>query len=426
MLISAPLRGDHVRILIITQYFWPESFKVNDLALGLQARGHLVEVLTGMPNYPAGRYFDGYRATSPLREDYHGITVHRVPLVPRGVGRAWKLALNYASYAALASLRVLGLGRQRWDVAFLFVGSPVTAILPAVVLRRAWRVPSVLWVLDLWPESVTASGLVLSPFLIGAIRRLSSWLYRSADLVLGSSEAFAPRLQALGVKPERIGYLPGWAEDSYAAPVDVRHASEPWKGGFTVMFAGNLGRVQGLETALDAAERLRDEPAVRFVLVGDGALRPWLEEEVKRRGLEGRVFLIGRHPVSDMPALFARASAMLVSLKPDEIMSLTVPGKLQTYMAAGRPVLGSIDGEAARVIVESGAGFVSSAGDAAGLAENVLRMLRMPAQDRERLGECGRAYCRANFDREVCLDTVEAALTRVANASKVSSRRTGR
>jgi len=426
MVTSAPLRGDHVRILIITQYFWPESFKVNDLALGLLARGHLVEVLTGMPNYPAGRYFDGYRATSPLREDYHGIAVHRVPLVPRGRGRAWNFVLNYASYAVLASLRVLGLARRRWDVTFLFVGSPVTAILPALVLRRFWRVPSVLWVLDLWPESVTASGMVRSPFLIGAIRRISSWLYRSADLVLGSSEAFAPRLKALGVAPHRIGYLPGWAEDSYAIPVEAGGAPEPWEGGFVVMFAGNLGRVQGLETVLDAAEHLRTEPAVRWVLVGDGALRSWLEEEVKRRKLGERVFLVGRHPVSAMPALFAKASAMLVSLKPDEIMSLTVPGKLQTYMAAGRPVLGSIDGEAARVIAESGAGFVSAAGDAAGLAENVTRMLGMPPGEQALLGERGRAYCRAHFDREGCLDTVEAALTRVANAAQVSSRRTGR
>jgi colanic acid biosynthesis glycosyl transferase WcaI len=423
-----PPRGDHVRILVITQYFWPESFKVDDLALGLQARGHSVEVLTGMPNYPAGRYFDGYRPFSPLREDYHGITIHRVPHVPRGDGRALRMALNYASYAWLASLRILGLGRRGWDVAVVFGMSPVTQAFPAVVLRRLFRVPFVHWVLDLWPESVTASGLIRSPFLVRVIGRVSSWLYRSADLVLGSSAAFAPRLQSLGVDPDRLGYLPSWAEDSYAAPVEASSSREPWEGGFAVMFAGNLGRVQGLDTVLDAAGRLRDRPEIRWVFVGDGSLRPWLEEEVRRRDLAGSVFLVGRRPVSAMPALFAKADAMLVSLKPDPIISLTVPGKLPTYLAAGRPVLGTIDGEAARVIAESGAGFVSPAGDAAGLAANVTRMVGMPPAERALLGERGRAYCRAHFDREGCLDEVEAALIRVAKAGagRASSTRTGR
>lgn len=417
-----------MRILIVTQYFWPESFKVNDLALGLRARGHFVEVLTGMPNYPSGSYFEGYHPTSPSTEDYHGILVHRVPLVPRGDGRALRLILNYASYAVLACARVVTVGRREWDVALVFGLSPITLVLPAIALKKLHGVPYVHWVLDLWPESVTASGLVRNRFVVAAIRRLSSWIYRSAALVLGSSEAFAPRLQALGVSPDRLGYLPSWAEDTYSASVDPVAASHPWEGGFTVMFAGNLGRVQALDTLLDAAERLRDDSEVRWVLVGDGSLRPWLEQEVLRRRLEGRVFLIGRHPVSAMPDLFARADAMLVSLKPDEIISLTIPGKLQTYLAAGRPVLGSIDGEAARVIEASGAGLVSAAGDAAGLAANVLRMRRMSPDERKELGERGRAYFRAHFDRERCLDSVEAALTRVARAprSGASSRRTDR
>ena len=422
MLNSPSLPDDHVKILIVTQYFWPETFKVNDLALGLQARGHAVEVLTGMPNYPAGRYFDGYRPTSPWREDYHGIPVHRVPLVPRGNGGAARLVLNYASYALLGSLRALGLGRRRWDAVLVFGLSPVTLILPAVLLRRLFGIPFLLWVLDLWPESITASGLVRSPWIVGLVRRLSSWLYRNAEAVLGSSEAFAPRLRALGVDADRIGYLPNWAEDAYAESAPAPVTPEPWEGGFPIMFAGNLGRVQGLDTLLDAAVLLRDEPSVRWVLVGDGSLLPWLEEEIRRRGLGSQVFLAGRHPVSAMPAFFARAGAMLVSLKPDEILSLTVPGKLQTYMAAARPILGSIDGEAARVIVESGAGLVSPAGDAAALAANVRRMLALSPSERAALGARGQAYCRDRFGREGCLDAVDAALSRVA----ASARRSGR
>ena len=423
MVNSAPNPDESVKILIVSQYFWPETFKVNDLALGLAARGHTVEVLTGMPNYPAGRYFDGYRPTSPWREDYHGIPVHRVPLIPRGAGRARNLMLNYGSYALLGSLRALGLGWRRWDAVLVFGLSPVTLIFPAVVLRRLFGTRFVLWVLDLWPESITASGLVRSRGLVSMVRGLSGWLYRQAERVLGSSQAFAPRLRSLGVNPDRIGYVPSWAEEAYggATPASAS-APAPWESGFPVMFAGNVGRVQALDTMLDAAELLRDDPAVRWVVVGDGSLSPWLADEVERRKLADRVFLLGRHPVSAMPALFAKAGAMLVSLKPDEILSLTVPGKLQTYMAAGRPVLGSIDGEAARVIAEAGCGFVSAAGDAAGLAASVRRMAALPEEERRALGERGRAYCQAHFAREGCLDTLEAALRSAAGAGASATR----
>jgi len=404
-----------VRILIVTQYFWPESFKVNDLARGLAARGHEVEVLTGMPNYPSGTYFDGYRATSPWREDYHGIPVHRVPLVPRGAGRAWKLALNYLSYAFLAAARVLGWGpRRRWDAAFVFEISPITQIFPALVLRALQGVPVAVWVQDLWPESVTASGLVRSPALVAPIRSLSRWLYGRSDLLLGSSAAFLPRLEALGVPRERLGYLPNWAEDIFEGASVPERASEPWEAGFPVVFAGNLGRVQGLETVLEAADLLRDDPEVRWVLAGDGSLQGWLAEEIRRRGLEGKVHLLGRRPMAEMPGLFARAGALLVSLAPDEVVSLTIPSKLQTYLAAGRPVVGCIDGEAARVIEESGAGLASPAGDAAALAANVRRMARLSAAERAVLGERGRAYCRAHFSRDACLASVEAALAGLA------------
>jgi glycosyltransferase involved in cell wall biosynthesis len=405
-----------VRILIISQYFWPESFKINDLALGLESRGHSVAVLTGMPNYPSGKYFEGYRLTSPRREDYHGIEVTRVPIVPRGRGQGWRLALNYASYAALATLRLLRRGRRRWDVALVYEISPVTQILPAVALRRLDKTPFAVWVQDLWPESVTASGLVRSRWVVEVIRRLSRWLYTRADLLLGSSEAFLPRLAAMGVRPDRLGYLPNWAEEAYTGPPGAAPELVPWEGGFTVMFAGNLGRVQGLETVLDAAEILRGEPGVRWVLVGDGSHRGWIEEQCVRRGLSGCVHLLGRRPVADMPGLFARAGAMLVSLKPDEVVSLTIPAKLQTYLAAGRPVLGSIDGEAARVIEASGAGFSARAGDAEGLAANVMRLMRMAPEDRAQLGVRGREYCARHFGRGVCLDRVEEALARLAAA----------
>ncbi len=400
-----------MRVLIISQYYWPETFRVNDLALGLRDRGHEVVVLTGMPNYPAGRYFPGYRPWTPLRESHDGITVLRVPVVPRRDGRALWLSLNYLSYAIVAAVRalVVSLGK-RWDAVLVFQVTPVTQAIPALMVKAFAKAPVVIWVQDIWPESVAASGLVRSPRLLRVARWLSQAIYRRCDRVLGQSEAFIDRLESIGVRKERLSYLPNWAEDLYSRASVAKNDAEAWERGFPVMFAGNMGRVQGLDTLLSAAELLREDPEIRWVFVGDGPLRTWLEEESRARGLADRFHFLGRRPVEAMPDLFARAGAMLVSLKADEILSLTIPSKLQSYLAAGRPVLGSLDGEGARVIERSGAGWASQAGDADALARNMRRMHQLPADELRRLGQRGRAYYLQHFDRGTCLNRLERIL----------------
>jgi glycosyltransferase involved in cell wall biosynthesis len=399
-----------MRVLIVSQYFWPEAFRVNDLAAGLRDRGHEVVVLTGMPNYPGGRYFAGYRPWAPLRERHDGVTVLRVPMVPRRNGRAMWLALSYFSYALLAALRALALVRKRWDAVLVFQVTPVTQAIPALVVRALAKAPVAMWVQDIWPESVAATGLVRSPLLLRVVRWLSQAIYRRCDKVMGQSEAFIARLESLGVPKERLGYLPNWAEEVYGRRPPARNGAERWEEGFPLMFAGNLGRVQALDTLLSAAEVLRDDQQIGWVFVGDGPLRAWLEEESRARGLGDRFHFLGRRPVEAMPDLFARAGAMLVSLKADEILSLVIPSKLQSYLAAGKPVLGSLDGEGARVIEQSGAGWASGAGDAAGLARNIRRMRSLSAGELGALGERGREYYLRHFDRETCLNGLERIL----------------
>jgi colanic acid biosynthesis glycosyl transferase WcaI len=411
-----------MRILIVTEHFWPEDFRINDLASGLRERGHDVSVVTGMPNYPKGRYFDGYGLRGPWRERVDGNVVHRVPIFPRGNGRAWRLALNYASYALLGSLWARS-RRASWDAVLVFQPSPATTIIPALAARRA-GVPVVTWILDLWPDTLESTGMVRNAFLVRAISALSAWLYRRCDHVLGQSPAYTPRLEELGVAPERIGYLPSWAEELYEAPpapASRGATQEPWERGFSVMFAGNLGRVQALDVVLDAAERLRDRTECHWVFVGDGAQRGWLEAEVERRRLAHCVHLVGRRPVEEMPSWFARASAMLVSLKREPILAMTIPGKIQSYLAAGAPIIGSLDGEGARVITESGAGFASPAEDAAALAASVDRMMSLAPQDRAELGKRGRAYYREHFARRAALDRVESTLQRAVDTLQLET-----
>jgi glycosyltransferase involved in cell wall biosynthesis len=402
-----------LRILIVTEHYWPETFRINDLAAGLRERGHELSVVAALPNYPVGRFFDGYGLGGPWRETVDGSVVQRVPVWPRGRGKAWSLALNYSSYV-LTATTWLAAQRPSCDAILVFQPSPVTTIIPALVGRNAGT-PIVAWVLDLWPDTLESTGMLPSKTALRFAGALSGWLYRRCDAVLGQSRAYRARFEAMGVTPDRIGYLPSWAEEVYGtqAPA-VPDQAVPWGGEFSVMFAGNLGKVQALDTVLDAAEEVRRSGrSCHWVFVGDGSARDWLEAEIRRRELGASVHLVGRRPLAEMPSWYARASAMLVSLKPDPVLAMTIPAKIQSYLAASMPILTSMDGEGARVVAESGAGLVSPAGDARGLAENTLKMMDLSVLERAHLGAAGRAYYERNFSRSVALDRIEEVFRRL-------------
>lgn len=403
-----------MRILLLTEHFWPESFQVNDLAAGLSERGHVVEVVTALPNYPRGRFFDGYGLLGPYREHWRGIPVRRVPIVSRGQGGALRLAANYGSFAAVASIALAAMTR-RWDVVLVFQPTPVTTILPALVMRFR-GVPVVAWIQDLWPQTLESTGMVRSARLLGWAAGLSAFLYRRCDRLVVQSPGYASPLESAGVSPARIRYVPNWADALFGQPRGTPAKAHPWQEGFSVMFAGNLGRVQALETVLQAATLLRSGAAVHWVFVGDGSRRDWLAEEVRRRGLEDVVHLVDRRPMAEMPAWFATADAMLVSLARDPVLSLTIPSKVQSYLAAGAPILASLDGAGARVVEESGAGLVSAAEDPVALAENVRRLSALAPAARAELGERGRAHYELHFSREACVRNMESVLEEAARA----------
>ncbi len=417
------LATGRLKILVLTQYYWPESFRITDLAQGLRTRGHEVTVLTGMPNYPGGRFFPGYGAFTPAAEQHDGIAIKRVPLVPRFAGRGWQLAINYLSFALSASVLGPVRCRGRYDAIFVFEPSPITVGIPSAVLRRLKAAPVLFWVQDLWPESLEATGAIRSRRILGWVERLVRWIYRRCDLVLVQSEGFVGRVAALGAGPERIRVLPNWAEGLYrpvAVPADApERALLP--AGFRVMFAGNIGAAQSFETILDAAERLREEREIRWIILGDGHQRPWVEAEIARRGLADSVRLLGRHPMDKMPAYFALADALLVTLRKDPVFALTIPSKVQSYMACGRPIVASLDGEGARVIEAAGCGLTAPAGDAAALAQAVLALHRMPADERARMGERGRAFYLEHFERERLLDRLEGWMLELKGAPACAS-----
>ena len=411
-----------MRILVVSQYFWPENFRVNDLVKEWVQRGHQVTVLTGIPNYPAGKVFDAYRDQPSAFASFEGAEVVRVPMLPRDSG-GLRLMLNYLSFVVGGG--VVGpwrLRRKPADVIFVFEPSPVTVGLPAVWLGKIKKAPVVFWALDLWPETLAAIGVVRSPRVLGWVGHLVRYIYNRCTLVLGQSRGFLGSIARYCDDKAKIRYFPSWAEDVFMDD-SVKPAPEvpEWADGFTVVFAGNIGEAQDMPAVLDAAERLKDNASIRWVIVGDGRKSDWLQAEVARRGLDKQVLLPGRFPVERMPSFYAHADALLVSLKRDPVFSMTIPGKVQSYLMAGIPLLGMLDGEGAAVIRDAQAGLTCEAGDGAGLAQAVLALATMPTAERQQMGLNGREYAQREFGRAQLMDRLDALLAEAVSISKAKA-----
>lgn len=357
-----------------------------------------MSVLTGQPNYPDGQVFAGYRAGAVETQIHDaGYSIYRVPLVPRGHGNALRLILNYLSFVVSAT--VLGpwlLRGQRFDVVFVYAPSPILQVIPAIWLSWLKRAKLVTWVQDLWPESLRATGFVRNPTILRSVSILVRWLYRRNDLLLVQSEAFIKPVQSMaGQTP--VVYHPNPGELLLLQEGADNAQALQLQPGFNLVFAGNLGTVQALDTVLEAAVILKPYADVRLVLVGSGSRSNWLQREISSRRLSN-VLLPGRFEAAVMPGIFAQASALLVSLARSTVLSQTVPSKVQAYLAAGRPLIASLDGEGARVVLEAGAGLTCPAEDAQALASAVLKLRAASAEDLQRMGQSGRRYYDANFD----------------------------
>ena len=398
-----------MRLLVVTQYLWPENFRVNELVAEFRNRGHDVTVLTGWPNYPVGKVFGEFRQSPEQYVSFEGARVVRVPLLPRGRGGV-HLILNYLSFAISAS--VLGLWKLRgkgFDAVLVYEPSPITVGIPGAVMRAAKRAPMALWVLDLWPETLKAVGVVNSERLLRLVGYLVSWVYRRCDLILAQSRSFIGNIARYAPEKARIEYFPAWSDDVFRSELPVESANEipPAPGMFTVMFAGNIGEAQDFPAILDAAEALQARDDIRWVIVGDGRMSDWVSTQIQQRQLTGKVLMIGRHPLERMPAFFAHADALLVSLKADPIFAMTIPGKLQAYFGAGIPMLAMLDGEGADIVAEAEAGLVSPAGNGTALAENVTILAALDKTARSRMGENGRRFCVEQFDRTALMNRLE-------------------
>jgi glycosyltransferase involved in cell wall biosynthesis len=405
-------------VLVVSQYFWPENLRVNDLVAELTHRGHQITVLTGKPNYPQGEVYPVFAADPEAYSRFEGARIVRVPMITRGKSRV-RLVLNYLAFAVSAStVGAWRLRGEQFDVVFAFVLSPVTVCVPAVVQRALKGCPSVYWILDQWPESLEAVGAVRSRRVLSVVGWMVSVLYRRCDLILGQSRRMLPFIRRYADAAQRVEYFPNWAEEVFGDVSQEPAAEVPSANGvFTIMYAGNVGDAQDFPTILAAAERLRHRADVRWLIVGDGRATEWVMREISRLGLGDRVLVLGRYPVERMPSFFMHADALLVSLRKDPVFAATVPGKVQAYLAAGLPILAALDGEGADVVAESDSGIACPPGDPVALAAAVLRMLEVGPERRDAMGANGRRYYLREFDRTHAVSRLERLLSGVTRAS---------
>jgi colanic acid biosynthesis glycosyl transferase WcaI len=403
-----------MKILIVSQYFPPEPFRVGDLALGLQESGCEVTVLTGFPNYPTGKIYDGYKIKLYEHENYHGVSVIRVPIYPDTSYSKINRILNYLSFAFSASFLGIFLIRpSQYDCIITFQLSPVIIGLPSIIIKASHfsKAPIYFWVQDIWPESLEASGLASEGSVVKIIRQIVSFLYHKSELILVQSKGFIPKVLEYGIEPDRVEFMPNWAEDLYQ-PVesDLELAKlEGMQDGFNVLFAGNIGTAQSLETLIETAKMLNDYPDIKFVILGDGANFENLQAAAKDLS---NVFFKGRRPLETMPRYFSIADVLLVQLRRDPLFAITIPSKIQSYMACARPIIAGLEGSGAQVILDSGAGIVCTPEDAVALRDAVLRLYEMSPQERQKLGQNAKDYYDKHFSRTTIIDRLITIMKR--------------
>ncbi len=389
------------RILIVSQYFDPESFKVNDIAYFLAENKYQVDVLAGIPNYPAGNFYKGYGLFKRRFEIKNGVHIYRTFQTPRGNASGFLLSLNYLSYAFFASIVALFWAfTRKYDAVFVHETSPVTQGIPAVLLKRIQKIPLYFWVLDLWPESLEAAGGIHNKHILNIFSKLTKHLYFHSDKILISSKGFRKSILDKGNFADKIIYYPNWCEDVFTS--DTKYPLPLLPNGFKVVFAGNIGAAQDFKSVMQAFLLLKGNNNIKFIIAGDGREKHWVEDFILKYSLQQQVIMLGRLPIDAMPSLFSKADLMLVSLKDEPIFSLTLPAKVQAYMAAGKPIVAMLNGEGANLLKEADCGYSVNSGDFNTLA-NLIERLSHESDTLIQKGVNGKKFYDIHFSKKRCL-----------------------
>ena len=395
-----------MRILVISQYFFPENFRINDLVFSLKKRGHHIEVLTGKPNYPKGEYFDSYSWNGPSEEEIQGVKTHRSNLFIRKKGDGVRLFLNYFSFLFFAFFKIFRIS-GKFDKIFIYAPSPITVGLLGIIAAKRFNCKSYLWVHDLWPESVRVAGGISNKIVLGLINSMTKMIYRYTDQILVQSPKFIDYIKKQNVKENKLIYYPYYAEDFYKEVKVQKSYKDQFPDGFNLLFAGNIGVAQSFDTIVNAFELLK-EYDINLIVLGEGRDKSRILELIKQKGITNKFYFLGSHPPEKMSDYFTCADALLITLKKADIFSYTIPGKLQSYLACGKPILGALDGIGNEIIKNSVSGYAGAAENAEELASNILKLVNDNPITKKNFSENAISYFNIHFEKEMLLQKLES------------------
>jgi glycosyltransferase involved in cell wall biosynthesis len=414
------------KICFFTTYFYPEDFKGNDIAFELSKKGYLVTVITAIPNYPYGKYFVGYSLFKRRKETVNNVEIIRIPVIPRGNGSGFMLALNYLSYLIATTIFTFFFSfRKRFDAVFVQQLSPFFVAIPSVMMAKQQKIPLYFWVLDLWPESIQSAVGFKNKLVLNLLNKLVINVYKECTNILIGSEGYRRSILQKGDYNSKLIYFPNWAEDiptNSMSKIDINiifpfsHFAD---SDFILLFAGNIGEAQNIDALIESAKLTADNSEIKWVFIGDGRHCDYLKKMSIKYSLQDTVFFPGRFPLETMPVFMKRADILLVSLTDEPIFNLTVPSKMQFYMAQGKPILGMLNGDGAELIAKSQCGYCVPAGDYLRCAEIVKEIIRNK-KDLEVMGKNGERYYNKYFQKKDRINQLQAIINNDFTFNKVT------
>lgn len=400
-----------MRILVVCQHFYPEQFRINDICFEMVKKGHDVTVLTGLPNYPKGKVLKEYRFFKKRKQKIQGVNIIRVPLIGRGKTTI-RMGLNYLSFLISGSLKAIFM-KKDFDVVYVYQLSPITMAIPAIIVSKLSKTPLLIHCLDQWPISVTTGPISKNSLLYKFLFIISKRIYEKADLITISSKSFGEYFKTqlnITDKSKGLLYLPSYAEDDYR---DIKNKDNDK---FDLVFAGNIGPAQSVETIIQAANELKNNKEIIFHIVGDGLSKTLCENMAKSFKLKNVIFH-GFHDVKEMPKFYSIADAFLITMVNNEVVNNTLPAKIQSYMLAGKPILGAVSGEVKTVIEDANCGLCCESLDYKGLAKNIIYAFEHQ-ENIKTWSKNSKKYYDKYFNKEVCIDNLEEVLNQLIVSKK--------
>ncbi len=394
-----------MRILVISQHYWPENFRITDICKGFTDKNIQVDVLCGMPNYPKGEWFDGYTSNGPKHEYHEGTQIFRCKEIRRKGNTNLRIFLNYVSYPFFATFSLFRLRKFKYDAVFCYNTSPVIMMFPAIVYSKIKKVPLTTYVLDLWPDNLYTTLEVNNKFLRSIAKNVSHWFYRRCDKLISLSQSMLGKVQKIAPRAKHA-VICQHCEDLYFERPNCTELKKRFSGKFNILFAGNISPAQNVDLLLKCAIMLKNDynHNIRFIIVGDGMSKAKLENDIIAANVQEYFVFEGQKPVQDMPLYYGMCDALFAAYSSDEALEIAVPAKLASYFAAGKPCVVAIKGEGANAVLKSGGGLVSEPSDEQALYKNILTLANMPKQQLENMGDSAKIYCENNFKRDLILD----------------------